>query len=173
MTLTSISFCAHKSRSWSIGWVDLSLFVRSLSRYGNIRPNLHFFFNIYRHRSLVLTHFHLIQSSTKLFWPSTTKYQPELPYTEPVLSCINQFRFIPTQSHQLSTLLRHTDSIQPSTAATFGHRPLHEQVVRAARSCCFISCRAAERTNHYHPILTQYHQLLTCIAFYRPSTIKY
>ena len=35
---------AHLSRPWSIGWVALSfLFVRS-SRYGNIQPNLHFYF---------------------------------------------------------------------------------------------------------------------------------
>ena len=41
---------AHLSRPWSIGWVALSFLIRLFvclfvrpSRYGNIRPNLHFF----------------------------------------------------------------------------------------------------------------------------------
>ena len=41
----SSSFFFHLSRPWSIGWVALSFLVRSFaspSRYGNIRPNLHF-----------------------------------------------------------------------------------------------------------------------------------
>ena len=42
------------------------------------------FFNIYRHESVVLTQFHLIPSSTKLHWPSTTMFQPLPPHTDPV-----------------------------------------------------------------------------------------
>ena len=79
---------AHLSRPWSIGWVALSFLVRLFvclfvrpSRYGNIRLNLRFF-NIYRHTSLVLTQFHLKPSSTKLYWPSTTKYQPVTPHID-------------------------------------------------------------------------------------------
>ena len=35
-----------------------------------------FFFNICRHKSSILTQYHLIPSNTKLYWPSTTKYHP-------------------------------------------------------------------------------------------------
>ena len=46
--LPIIYHIAHLSRPWSIGWVALSfLFVCSFvrpSRYGDIRPNLHFYF---------------------------------------------------------------------------------------------------------------------------------
>ena len=50
---------AHLSRPWSIAmhWLSSSIFPCSFvrpSRYGNIRPNLHFF-NIYRHISPLLT----------------------------------------------------------------------------------------------------------------------
>ena len=77
------------------------------------------FFNIYRHKSVVLTQFHLISSSTKLHWPSTTKYQPVPPHTDPVppntnqhrllltkyyqLLCLNQFCFILTQYYHISS----------------------------------------------------------------------
>ena len=57
----------------------LSLFVVCSFRYGNPRPNLHFFFNIY-----------------KLYWPSTTKYQTVPHNTDPVPSCINQYHQVPT-----------------------------------------------------------------------------
>ena len=86
-------FIAHLSLPWSIGWVALSflvrrLFVRSSSCYGDIWLNLHFF-NIYRHRSPILTQYHLIPSSTKLYWPSTQS--------------TNQYRPILTQYHQILT----------------------------------------------------------------------
>ena len=46
------------------------------------------FFNIYRHKSPLSTQYHSIPISTKLFWPSTIKYQPVLPCKDPVLSYI-------------------------------------------------------------------------------------
>ena len=78
-----------------VHWMSSSIFpcssfVRLSSCYGNIQPILRFF-NIYRHKSLVLTQFHLIP-----YWPSNIIYQPALPHTDPVLSCINQYRPIVT-----------------------------------------------------------------------------
>ena len=49
------------------------------------------FFNIYRHKSPTLTKFHLIPSSTKLYWPSTTKYQPVPTHTDSVPPSNNQY----------------------------------------------------------------------------------
>ena len=81
---------AHLSRPWSIGWVDLSFLFRLSSCYGETRPNFHFF-NICRHKSVILTQFHLISSSTKLHWPSTTKYQPVPTHTVSVPPSNNQY----------------------------------------------------------------------------------
>ena len=47
------------------------------------------FFNKYKHRSLILAQYHLIPSSTKVYWPSTTKYQPAPPHSDPVPPSIN------------------------------------------------------------------------------------
>ena len=35
--------------------------------------------------------YHQVSSSTNLYWPSTTKYQPVSPYTDPVLSSTNRY----------------------------------------------------------------------------------
>ena len=60
-------------------------------------------FYIYRHKNLVLTQFHLIPSSTKLHWPSTTKYQPVLPHTDQVPPNTNQHRLLLTHYYHVST----------------------------------------------------------------------
>ena len=63
----SHTFFAHLSRPWSIGWVALPFLVCSFVR----RPamvtsdQISTFFKIYRHKSVVLTQFHLRTSSTK------------------------------------------------------------------------------------------------------------
>ena len=152
-----VSSIAHLSLPWSIGWVALSflvcLFVRLSSRYVDIRLNLHFF-NIYRHRSPILTQYHLIPSSTKLYWPSTqstnqycpilTKYhqiltstvfycpiiimyQPVLLHTDPVLSYINPHCPILTKYHQVPTS---TTQCQNKKCQTFLCRPEMSTVVR-------------------------------------------
>ena len=55
----------------------LSLFVVwSSSRYMVASNQISIFFNIYRHKRLILTQYHLLPSSTNLYCPSTTKYQP-------------------------------------------------------------------------------------------------
>ena len=92
---------AHLSLPWSIGWVALSFLV---CRPAMVTPNqISTFFNIYRHKSVVLTQFHLISSSTKLHWPSTTKYQPVPPHTDPVPPNTNQHRLLLSQYYHVST----------------------------------------------------------------------
>ena len=87
------------------------------------------FFNIYRHKSPTLTQYHLIPSSTKLYWPSTTKYQPVPLSTYPVPLSTNQYCPVLTQHHNISTspilywpsttkyqpVPPHTDPVPPST----------------------------------------------------------
>ena len=63
-----------------------------MSGIGNIRPKLPF--NLYRHKSPVLTLYFLVPSSTNLYWPSATKYHPASPFTEPVASSTNRYHFI-------------------------------------------------------------------------------
>ena len=72
-----------------------------------------FFVNIYRHRSTLLTQYHLIPSSTELYWPSATKYQPV-----PPLTILTQYHHLPTSIAQYwpSTTLyqpvpAHTDPV--------------------------------------------------------------
>jgi len=51
----------------------------------------------------LLTQYHHVSTSTAFYWPSTTKYQPVLPYTDPVPPSINRYRHILTQYHHTST----------------------------------------------------------------------
>ena len=97
---------AHLSPPWSIGWVALSFLVRRLfvRRPAMVTSNqISIFFNIYRHKSPILTQFHLIPSSTKLYWPSTTKYQPVPPHTDPAPPNTNHYRLLLTQYYHVST----------------------------------------------------------------------
>ena len=90
---------------WSNGWVALSFLVRRLFVCpAMVTPDqISTLFNIYRHKSVVLTQFHLISSSTKLHWPSTTKYQPVPPHTDPVPPNTNQHRLLLSQYYHVST----------------------------------------------------------------------
>ena len=64
-------------------WLSSSIFPCLFFR-SSVRPamltshRISIFFNIFTHKSLVLTQFHLILNSTKLYRPSTTIYQPVL-----------------------------------------------------------------------------------------------
>ena len=66
--------------------------VSECVRDRNDRPNLHFF-NIFRYKSPLLS-LYQVPSSTNLYWPSTTKYQPVSSYTDSVPSSTNQYHFI-------------------------------------------------------------------------------
>ena len=59
---------------------------------------------------LLLTQFYHVSTSSALYWPSNIIYQPVLPHTDPVLSCINQNRAIVTIT----------------TSATFTFDPVHD-----------------------------------------------
>ena len=84
------------------------------------------FFNIYRHTSLVLTQFHLKPSSTKLYWPSTTKYQPVPPHIDPAppntdQNCLllTQYQAVLLHADPINTIfqpiLPYTDPVPPIT----------------------------------------------------------
>ena len=133
----------HLSRPWSINWVALSFLCCCSSCYGDIRPNLHFF-NIYRHKSLVLTQFHLIPSSTDLYWPSTTKYQTVPRHTDPTPSNINQCRLQLTQDYHVSI----------SSASYWPSNIIYQPVLPYTDP-------VPQNTNQYRPNLTQYHPLST------------
>ena len=96
---------AHLSLPLSIGWVALSFLFRLSSCYMVTPDQISTVFNIYRHRSVVLTQFHLISSSTKLHWPSTTKYQPVPPHTDPVPPSTNQYHLLLTKYQDFSVFL--------------------------------------------------------------------
>ena len=100
------------------------------------------FFNIYRHKSVVLTQFHLISSSTKLHWPSTTKYQPVPPHTDPVSPRTNQYCPLLTQFHHVSTSIA---LFWPSTSK-YQPVPLNSDPVPST-------------TKQNHLVLTKYHRI--------------
>ena len=79
---------AHLSLPWSIGWVALSFLFRSsfVRRPAMVTSDqISTFFNIYRHKSLILTQYHHLSTSANIYWLSTTKYQPVPQYTKSVL----------------------------------------------------------------------------------------
>ena len=117
---------AHLSRPWSIGWVALSFLVRPSVRPAMlICDQINTFFNIFRHKSLVLTQFHLILSSTKLYWTNTGMYQPVLPHTDPAPPSISQHRLLLTQYHQVPT------STTPHWPGTTKYQPVPTYTVVA------------------------------------------
>ena len=90
---------AHLSRPWFIGRVALSFLVRPSVRPAMVTSNqISTFFNIYWHKSHIITQYHLIVN-TKKYQVKLTKYQPVSPCTDPVLSNINQYHPILTQYH--------------------------------------------------------------------------
>ena len=89
--------------------------------------------NIYRHKSLALTQFHLIPSSTKLYWPSTTKYQPVLPSTDLVLSYINRFEFKRNYQVWPPTCAKHYCRCTSSPASPSSSSPLSSLFLASQR----------------------------------------
>ena len=93
------------------------------------------FFDIYRHKSRLLTQWHLI-SSTKSYWPGTTKCQPVPPSTDPVPPSIIQHRPVLTQPsyiNQYHHILPQYHQVPPHTdpeCQTFLCRPEMSTVVR-------------------------------------------
>ena len=78
------------------------------------------FFDIYRHKSPLLTQYHLIltqyykvPTSTAPYWHSTTKYQPVPASTDPVPPSTIQYQ---TQYHHIQPISPYTDHASTSTA---------------------------------------------------------
>ena len=116
----------------------LLLFVVPLWWHSTKSP---FFLNKYRHKSPILTQYHLIPSSAK-YWPSTTKYQPVTPHTDSVPPITNQYRLLLTQYHHLST------SFAPYWPSTTKYQPVPPHTDRVPPS-----------TDQYRSALTQYHHI--------------
>ena len=82
-----------------IAWSSLNFRQAELALYlivckyvcqGSATPDqISTFFNKYWRWSPILALFHQVPSSTNLYWPNTTKYQPILPHTYPVESSTN------------------------------------------------------------------------------------
>ena len=123
------------------------------------------------HPNLLVTQHHQVPTSTALYWPSTTNYQPVPPFTDPVPLSINHYRPLLTQCHQIQTssalywpsinqyrpLLTQHHQVPTSTAlywpSTIKYQPVPSFTDPVLSS-----------TNQYCPILSQY---------YWPSNTKY
>ena len=166
------TFCS--SQPSIVHWLSSSIFPCSVvvrpSRYGNIRPNLHFF-NIYRHTSLVLTQFHLKPSSTKLYWPSTTKYQPVPPHIDPTppnteQNCLLSIQYYNVSSSSASLHWPNKHLISTHTAVHWPITTKYEPVQPHTDPAPLI-------TNLYRLLLTKYHHVSTSSSPYWPSATKY
>ena len=83
----SVLICDDIDHEWKQLWFDIAhcLFVCPTM----VTPfQISTFFNKYRHKSPILTQYHHISTSTTLYWPSSTKYQPIPPSTDPVPSYV-------------------------------------------------------------------------------------
>ena len=142
---------AHLSCPWSIvGWVALSFLVCSFVCPAMVTSDqISTFFNMYRHKSVVLTQFHLTPRSTKLHWPRTTKYQPIPPHTDPTPPNTNQYRLLLTQYYHIST----------SSASYWPSNIIYQSVLSYTDQVP--SC-----INQFRYILIQHHQIGTSTAPY-------
>ena len=88
--------------------------------------------------------------STAFYWPSTTKYQPVPPSTDPVPSCINYYRPLLIQYHQVST------SIATYWPSAIIYQPVPPSTDPVTPS-----------TNWNRLLLTQYQPILLGLGDYR------
>ena len=102
---TAISVFAWLSLNFILytSWVALSSVVCESVCQASVSPDqISTFSNIYRHTSPLLTMYHLISSSTNLYWPSTS-----------------QCRHILTQYHQVPLIIHHFMSHAQYTWSSF------------------------------------------------------
>ena len=146
------------------------LFV-CLSRYDSTWPNLHFFWIYTGIKALLTSPVPLNTSSTKSYWPSTTRFQPVWLHTDPVPPSTNHYCLVLTDYHHVST------SSAPYWLSTTKNQPVRpptNPVQPSINQYCLPSTDPEPpRTDQYHPLLTQYHQVPTSTAPYWPSTIIY
>ena len=94
-----LSLCFILERSWVALYSDVCQCVCQAS----VTPDqISTFSNIYRHTSPLLTIYHLISSSTNLYWPSTSQYRDTL-----------------TQYHQVPLITYHLMSYAQYTWSSF------------------------------------------------------
>ena len=94
-------FCS--SQPSLVHWLSSPIFPCSVVRCPAMvtSDQISTFFNTYRHKSPILTQYFLIPSSTNLYWPSTTKYQP-VPVPSYIIFKCQTFLYRP----EMSTVVR-------------------------------------------------------------------
>ena len=90
-----LSLCFILERSWVALYSDVCQCVCQAS----VTPDqISTFSNIYRHTSPLLTMYHLISSSTNLYWPSTSQYR----------HILTQYHQVPLKIHHLMSHAQYT-----------------------------------------------------------------
>ena len=119
-----------------------------------------------------MTQYHHGSTITALYWSSATKYQQVEPHTDPVPSCINQYRLLLTQYYQVptGTAFYWTNTIiyQPVTSTA----PYWPSATKY-QSMLTYTDPVSSYINQCRLPLTQYRQVPTSTTPYWPGTTKY
>ena len=132
----------------------------------------------------------ILSALTALYWPSTTKYQPVPPYTDPVPSWINHHRLILIHCHHVPisrapywtrTIMYQpvSPSSDPVPPSTDRYHLLLDQYHHISTSTTKYQSiptytdPVPSYINQYRLLLTQYHQVPTSTTPYWPGTTKY
>ena len=100
---TAYSHCVTQLMLYTGDKLSSSIFCCLWVCQASVSPDqISTFSNIYRHTSPLLTMYHLISSSTNLYWPSTSQY-----------------RHILTQYHQVPLIIHHLMSHAQYTWSSF------------------------------------------------------
>ena len=127
------------------------------------------FFNTYRHTSLVLTQFHLKPSSTKLYWPSTTKYQPVRSHIDPAPPNADPRCLLLTQYYNVSSS---SASYKPNKHHISTHTAIYWPSTTKCQPVQPHTDPAPPITNLYRLLLTKYRHISNSSSPYWPSTTK-
>ena len=103
LVLNLISNCVTQFKLYTLYKLSSPIFCCLSVCEASVTPDqISTFSNIYRHTSPLLTMYHLISSSTNLYWPSTSQY-----------------RHILTQYHQVPLIIHHLMSHAQYTWSSF------------------------------------------------------
>ena len=117
---------------WLFGWMSACSKTSKLSYFRLFQPDT----------QILSALTALYWPSAAFYWPSTTKYQPVPPSTDPVPSCINYYRPLLIQYHQVST------SIATYWPSAIIYQPVPPSTDPVTPS-----------TNRNRLLLTQYHHI--------------
>ena len=109
---------------------------------------------------LLLTQFYHVSTSSALYWPSNIIYQPVLPHTDTVSSCINQCH--PIMTIKMSDTLW-KKSFSHNLFPKINCRTLfcrHEMSTDVRKSSSFLQGNTSHITNQYFSLQ------MSCIQFY-------